>query len=119
MVVKGLGDPEKVSDFTGEIEAAVCTDCHDAHESKSKDDPTSETYKDNVPKLCSIENCHASDEIAEKYGIVNALKGFEGTGHGKALKFGIEGVPSCPDCHGVSHKILSQTDPESMTYPDN
>ncbi|MFQ5800341.1 MAG: multiheme c-type cytochrome [Candidatus Hydrothermarchaeales archaeon] len=127
VIVKGLGDPARVgktevgfNEATGIVESAVCTDCHDAHETKAKDDPTSETYKTNVAETCGTENCHGSDEIAKKYGIVNALKTFEETHHGKALKLGvIEGIPSCPDCHGGGHTILSQTDPESMTYPDN
>jgi len=129
VMVKGLGDPERVgktevgfTEVTGIVDAAVCVDCHDPHETRSKDDPTSETYKDNIPKLCGSENCHASDEIAEKYGIVNAYETYEEHHHGRALKFGVKTAPTCIDCHITSdstHKILSQTDPESMTYPDN
>jgi NAD-dependent dihydropyrimidine dehydrogenase PreA subunit len=127
--VKGLGDPERVGktevDFdeaTGVLDSAVCTDCHEVHATKAKDDPDSMTHEDKVPALCGSEDCHASDEVAERVGQVNALKTYEETHHGKAQKFGVEGVPNCIHCHVAtsgSHKILSQTDPESDVHPDN
>jgi hypothetical protein len=128
VVVGGLGDPEREGkaevDFeaTGEVGSAVCTDCHSAHATKAKDDPTSMTYKDNVPDVCGSEDCHSSDEVSEKFDIVNALESYEKTHHGKALKFGVEGVPNCNDCHAVgtsTHKILSSDNSEASTHPDN
>jgi hypothetical protein len=123
VVVGGLGDPEKVGDkYTGNLDSAVCTDCHNPHATKSKDDPTSQTFKDNVPALCGSEDCHSSDEVAEKYEMVNAFTSYEDTHHGKVQKFGVENVPICIDCHvgeGGTHKILSATDPASTVHPDN
>ncbi len=128
VVVGGLGDPARVGksevDFevTGELGSAVCTDCHNPHATKSKDDPTSETYKDNVVKVCAGEDCHASGEVAEKFGIVNAVETYQKTHHGRAAQFGVEGVPNCIDCHVASsgsHKILSKTNPQSDVHPDN
>ncbi len=125
VVVKGLGDPERVSDATGLIDSAVCTDCHDAHETMTADDqfgddPESTAYKENVLKLCTTDACHASDEVAEKYGISNSVTSYDETHHGKAKVLGVEGVPGCLDCHKVesAHDILSSTDPASSVHPD-
>ena len=68
----------------GNIEAAVCTDCHGAH---NVQDPT--TPRTRIPQTC--ERCHST--IYDAY--VQSV-------HGAAL-FG-EGnpdVPTCIDCHGV------------------
>ncbi len=126
VVVLGLGDPEKVTDSTGLTDSAVCTDCHDPHETMTGneqfgDDPESAAYKDNVMKLCITDACHASDEVSEKYGIANALKSYMETHHGKVRALGVEGVPGCLDCHKFesAHKILAKTDPASSVHPDN
>jgi hypothetical protein len=126
VVVKGLGDPEKVSDSTGLIDSAVCTDCHDPHETLAGDeqfgdDPESVSYKDNVLKLCTTDACHASDEVAEKYGISNSVKTYDETHHGKAKSLGVDDVPGCLDCHKVesAHDILPSSDPASTVNPDN
>jgi hypothetical protein len=126
VVVSGLGDPLRVgktevdfTEVTGILESAVCTDCHNPHKTGSKDDPESETHTSNVAANCGSENCHGSDEVSEKYDMVNALKTYEGTHHGKAVNLGLENSASCPDCHGGGHTILAQTDPNSDTHPDN
>ncbi len=127
VVVKGLGDPQRVgqtevsfTEVTGALDSAVCTDCHDAHATTSKTDSNSPTYKDNVPTLCGSEKCHASDEVAEKYGIVNAFETYEKHHHGKALKLGNQKSANCVDCHGTEgHLILSADNPSSDTHPNN
>jgi hypothetical protein len=128
VVVGGLGDPEREGkaelDFesTGNLESAVCTDCHNPHATKSKDDPNSQTHKDNVPALCGTEDCHGSDDVADKYEIINALATYKETHHGKAQALGAEGAPNCIDCHvGTegAHRILSSDDPTSSVHPDN
>ena len=71
----------------GNKEAAVCSDCHGAHNVQPPDEPRSR-----VPQTC--ERCHS--EIYNKY---------EESVHGEALLGeGNLDVPSCTDCHGV-HSI--------------
>lgn len=75
----------------GNIEAAVCTDCHGSHYIGKPDDPRSR-----IPQTC--EHCHSE--------IYNA---YEQSVHGSALiGEGNLDVPSCTDCHG-SHNIQGST----------
>jgi predicted CXXCH cytochrome family protein len=68
----------------GNPEAAVCTDCHGAHNTGPPDVPRSR-----IPHTC--ERCHS--EIYNSY---------EASVHGAALiGDGNPFVPSCIDCHGV------------------
>lgn len=69
---------------TGSSEAAVCTDCHGAHNVGDPEDPRSR-----VPHTC--EQCHS-----QIYGL------YEESIHGDALiGEGNPDVPTCTDCHGV------------------
>ncbi|MBU1226884.1 MAG: NapC/NirT family cytochrome c [Actinobacteria bacterium] len=68
---------------TGVREAAVCTDCHDAHNARK---PVAHTPE--VAETCG--ECHG--EIYQLY---------EGSVHGEALATGNRDVPTCTDCHGV------------------
>ena len=71
----------------GDIQAAVCTDCHGVHNIGSPNEPRS-----NIPKMC--QRCHS--EIYKLY---------EQSVHGSALiGEGNPDVPTCTDCHGV-HNI--------------
>lgn len=70
----------------GRIEAAVCTDCHGAHDASR---PVA--HSPEVPLTC--RNCHS--EIYDLY---------EESIHGAALETGIRDVPTCTDCHGV-HEV--------------
>jgi predicted CXXCH cytochrome family protein len=84
----------------GNIEAAVCTDCHGAHDTGPPDVPRSK-----IPKTC--ERCHA-----EIYSI------YAESVHGSAL-FG-EGnpdVPTCTDCHGVHDVEGPSTGPFHLFSP--
>lgn len=68
----------------GNPEAAVCTDCHGAHDTAPPSVPRSA-----IPKTC--ERCHST--------IYNL---YEESVHGSALLGeGNPDVPSCVDCHGV------------------
>lgn len=68
----------------GNLEAAVCTDCHSAHDIRTPGEPRS-----NIPEMC--ERCHS--EIYKLY---------EQSVHGSALiGEGNPNVPTCTDCHGV------------------
>ena len=70
----------------GNLDAAVCSDCHDPHYAT---DPPMEHA--DIPKTC--QTCHAGiyDEYAASV-------------HGGALTEGNRDVPTCTDCHGV-HEI--------------
>lgn len=71
----------------GNKEAAVCTDCHGAHDITSLNNPRSR-----IPQTC--EKCHS--QIFDLY---------KNSVHGQALiGFGNADVPSCVDCHNA-HNI--------------
>lgn len=68
----------------GNTDAAVCTDCHGAHDIQPPDEPRSR-----IPKTC--EKCHS--QIYDQY---------KDSVHGAALiGDGNPDVPSCIDCHEV------------------
>ena len=67
----------------GNLEAAVCSDCHGAHDVGPPDEPRSR-----IPITCG--RCHS--QINELYAV---------SAHGQALLGeGNPDVPSCVDCHG-------------------
>lgn len=75
----------------GELEAAVCTDCHGSHDTPPPDEP-----RERISHTC--QQCHSTifDDYAESV-------------HGEALlEDGNEDVPTCIDCHGV-HNINDPT----------
>jgi hypothetical protein len=76
----------------GNLEAAVCTDCHGVHDIAHPDEPRSQ-----VPHMC--ERCHS-----EIYNL------YEQSAHGAALlDEDNPDVPTCVDCHGV-HTVEGPTD---------
>jgi hypothetical protein len=77
----------------GHPEAAVCTDCHGAHDTFRP-----ETHSTEVPRTC--RTCHL--EIYDLY--VDSV-------HGSALTFGNRDVPTCTDCHGV-HDVEGPSKPQ-------
>ena len=83
----------------GSEKAAVCTDCHGAHDILSPGDPKSSIFKFNVPGTCA--KCH--DNVKQE---------FMGSIHGQAIAKGNWQAPVCTDCHGI-HGIKSHLDPNS------
>jgi predicted CXXCH cytochrome family protein len=80
----------------GNIQAAVCTDCHGVHNIRQPDEPRS-----NIPNMC--KRCHS--EIYTLY---------EQSVHGSALiGDGNPDVPTCTDCHGV-HNLSGPSSEESF-----
>jgi len=75
----------------GRTEAAVCTDCHGAHDTVK---PVA--HSPEVARTC--QQCHS--EIYQLY---------EESVHGEALDAGNREVPTCTDCHGV-HSVEGPTD---------
>ncbi len=78
----------------GNTNAAICTDCHGAHNVTPPDQPRTK-----IPLACA--KCHAA--------IYNEYKD---SVHGQALTTGNPDVPTCVDCHGV-HTML---DPRTARF---
>ncbi len=89
----------------GSMKAAVCTDCHGAHEILPANDAQSPIYKFNVPATCG--KCH-----------VDVADTFARSIHGQAIARGNQLAPVCTDCHGI-HSIKSHLDPNSPTSAQN
>jgi formate dehydrogenase gamma subunit len=89
----------------GSEKAAVCIDCHNAHEILGANDSKSSIFKFNIPKTCG--KCHT--DIA---------KTFMSSVHGKAISRGVSQAPVCTDCHGI-HNIKSHIDPTSSVAAQN
>lgn len=84
----------------GNREAAICTDCHGAHNTRQLTDPeTGEilpSARTHIPETCA--RCH--NAIYQKY--LTSVHGSALTGEGNP------DVPTCIDCHGV-HNIEDPT----------
>jgi formate dehydrogenase gamma subunit len=89
----------------GSQKAAVCTDCHGAHQILPASDARSPISKQNVPATCG--KCHQD---------VNSA--FMGSIHGQALRRGNSMAPGCTDCHGI-HSIQSHKDANAPTAAGN
>jgi cytochrome b subunit of formate dehydrogenase len=89
----------------GSQKAAVCTDCHGAHEILTASDPKSSIFKFNVPMTCA--KCHESVQREFMQSI-----------HGQAIARGNGQAPVCTDCHGI-HSIKSHVDPNSSVAAQN
>jgi cytochrome b subunit of formate dehydrogenase len=89
----------------GSKKAAVCTDCHGAHEILPASDTKSPISKANVPGTCG--KCHTEIENTFNQSI-----------HGQAIARGNQLAPVCTDCHGI-HSIKSHTDPNSPVSEKN
>ncbi len=89
----------------GSEKAAVCTDCHGAHEILDARDSKSPIFKFNVPLTCG--KCH--DTISKE---------FQQSIHGTAVARGNWQAPVCTDCHGI-HSIKAHTDPNSPVSAQN
>jgi len=89
----------------GSKTAAVCTDCHRAHDILPANDSSSPISKFNVPKTCGT--CHNGIE-----------KEFTQSIHGQAIARGNGLAPVCTDCHGI-HAIKAHIDPASSVSEQN
>jgi cytochrome b subunit of formate dehydrogenase len=89
----------------GSEAAAVCTDCHGAHDILNGADPKSPIAKANVPGTCG--KCHADVQADFTQSI-----------HGTALAKGNWQAPVCTDCHGI-HTIKAPNDPNSAVAAAN
>ena len=89
----------------GSQHAAVCTDCHGAHEILPANDAKSPISKFAVAATCG--KCHT--DVANTFHV---------SIHGQALERGNAVAPTCTDCHGI-HSIRSHTDPNSPVAEQN
>ena len=89
----------------GSQKAAVCTDCHGAHEILAANNAKSPIYKFNVPATCG--KCHTDVNNTFMQSI-----------HGQALERGNAQAPVCTDCHGI-HSIKAHADPNSPASEQN
>ena len=108
-----------VSHTLGASGAAVCADCHGAHDIGPVADPASPVYKLNLPGTCS--KCHGNPGLTAEYQIRNpgAAMDYNDSIHGHALlKLGLIVAPSCNDCHGV-HDIKRRVDRDSPIHHAN
>ena len=68
-------------------------------------------YLFNTVETCG--KCHEEKFMSEKYGFSPlVMERYLESFHGRKLKLGHTGAPSCAKCHG-SHGILSARDPKS------
>ncbi|MGA2990273.1 MAG: cytochrome b/b6 domain-containing protein [Candidatus Korobacteraceae bacterium] len=89
----------------GNEKAAVCNDCHGAHDIRPPSDPQSSIFRKNVPQTCA--KCHQVEKAE-----------FMASIHGQAVSKGNLHAPVCTDCHGT-HLIKTATDPTSSVAAAN
>jgi formate dehydrogenase gamma subunit len=82
---------ESVHGRSSDPGAATCNDCHESHDLRRANDPTSSIHKANIPATCG--RCHAQ-----------AASDYRESVHGTALARGVTRSPVCTDCHG-EHRI--------------
>jgi DnaJ-class molecular chaperone len=90
----------------------VCTSCHGSpHYIQPKTSKESAVNHFNVVQTCGA--CHEEKMMSEKYGFsTHVMERYKESFHGRKLKVGHSGAPSCASCHG-SHDIKSAKDPSS------
>jgi hypothetical protein len=90
----------------------VCTSCHGSpHAIVARPSMASKVYLFNIVETCG--KCHEEKHMAEKYGFSKlVMERYLESFHGRKLKLGHTGAPSCASCHG-SHDIVSTKNPAS------
>jgi hypothetical protein len=92
----------------GNINAAVCTDCHNPHTQAQITDPNGKILPEArlwIPTVCA--RCHSA--IYDQY---------KSSVHGSALiESGNTDVPTCIDCHGVHNIANPTTTPFRLNSP--
>jgi cytochrome b subunit of formate dehydrogenase len=100
--------------------APTCSECHGTHDIKHNSDPTSRTFKMQIPIMCG--KCHKEGApVARAYKISehNILENYSQSIHGEGLfKKGLLVSAVCTDCHR-SHLILPRTSKSSSISANN
>ena len=86
----------------GNVNAAVCTDCHSAH---SITNTSSDSFK--LANVNTCGECHAEE-----------FKSYTDTYHGQVNRLGYTYTARCIDCHD-SHAIRAVDNPKSKVNPKN
>jgi hypothetical protein len=96
----------------------VCTSCHGSpHYIQPKTSKDSAVNHFNVVQSCG--KCHEEKHLSEKYGFSPlVMERYLESFHGRKLKVGHAGAPSCVSCHG-SHDIVSAKNPASTVAGEN
>jgi cytochrome b subunit of formate dehydrogenase len=101
----------------GELNAAVCTDCHGEHLILTKKNESSPVNSLHQRETCG--QCHGNVALARRFGLpTDRLTTFDASFHGLAAKGGSQTVAGCASCHGI-HNILPPSDPKSAVNPKN
>ena len=79
----------------GDMNVAVCTDCHGTHGILSSAHPRSPTYSLNIAGTCG--KCHSSGADETSLG---PLEAFGRSVHARGLRSGSQRAPDCARCHG-------------------
>lgn len=84
----------------GDTKAAVCVDCHGAHDIQPPNDPRSKVYPLNVAATCA--RCHADAGYMKGYGIpTDQFASYSASVHHEDLMVrGDLSAPTCSTCHG-------------------
>jgi len=84
----------------GDDRAAVCTDCHGAHDIRQPTNPQSPVNHRNVAATCG--RCHGDSVLMARYGHdAKVVEDYTASVHGLAVSDGNLGAPTCINCHGV------------------
>lgn len=96
----------------------VCTSCHGSpHYIQPKTSKESAVNHFNVVQSCG--SCHEETFMVEKYGFSpKVMERYLESFHGRKLKVGHPGSPSCANCHGA-HNVVSAKDPASPVVGKN
>jgi hypothetical protein len=96
----------------------VCTSCHGSpHYIQPKTSKESAVNHFNVVQSCG--KCHEEKMMSEKYGFSEkVMERYKESFHGRKLKVGHSGAPSCASCHG-SHDIISAKNAASPVAGEN
>jgi hypothetical protein len=98
----------------GNTDVPTCIDCHGVHNIQS---PTTATFRNSTPYLCS--KCHTDKSLMQKYGLsTEVLNTYVADFHGttvvlfdKTFPDQPTNKPVCTDCHGF-HDVARVDDPQ-------
>jgi hypothetical protein len=84
----------------GNLEAAICTDCHGTHDIRRTEDPKSPANHRRLPETCG--ECHSDRDLMAKFGLSGEIvEQYRRGVHGRALEAGNLAAPDCTSCHGT------------------
>lgn len=101
----------------GDLNAAVCTDCHGEHTIMRHGDAGASVSRSEVVNTCSA--CHADIERMGMFAdrVMN-VEQYKSSYHGVAYKLGSEATATCVECHR-HHDIRARDDERSSIHPVN